>query len=82
MEMLRSALSAAHLEFPSPTVYSNIIDFKTGDIAIYYFHDYEEVVKLNLYHELKKGEARYLVESLFQVNPFVSDQYKKYMKRN
>ena len=82
VDMLRSALSAAHLELPTPTVYSNICDLNTGDIFIYYFHNYEEVVKLNLHEELKKGEARYLVESLFPVKPFVADVYKKYMKRD
>ena len=82
VDMLRSALSAAHLELQTPTVYSNICDLNTGDIRIYYFHNYEEVTKLNLFEELKKGEARYLVESLFPVRPFVSDMYKKYMKRS
>ena len=82
VDMLRSALSAAHLELQTPTVYSNICDLNTGDIRIYYFHNYEEVTTLNLFEELKKGEARYLVESLFPVRPFVSDMYKKYMKRS
>jgi len=82
VDMLRSALSAAHLEFTTPTVYSNICDLNTGDISIYYFHNYEEVVKLNLHEELKKGEARYVVESLFKVKPFVADVYKKYAKKD
>jgi hypothetical protein len=78
VDMLRSALSAAHLEFQTPTVYSTICDLGRGDILVYYFHNYEEAVKLNLFEELKKGDARYAVESLFEVQPFVADVYKKY----
>jgi hypothetical protein len=81
VDMLRSALSASHLELQTPTVYSNICDLNTGDIRIYYFHNYEEVVKLNLFEELKKGESRHVVESLFRVKPSVADTYKKYMRR-
>jgi hypothetical protein len=80
VDKLRAALSAAHLEFQTPTVYSNICDLTTGDILIFYFHNYEEVVGLNLSEELKKGEARYEVESLFEVQPFVADVYKRYTK--
>lgn len=80
VDMLRAALSAAHLEFQTPTVYSNICHLDTGDILIYYFHNYEEVVKLNLFEELRKGEARYAVESLFEVKPYVADVYTRYFK--
>jgi len=31
----------------------------------------------NIFQEQKKGEARYLVESLFAVHPYVADVYKK-----
>lgn len=81
VDLIRSVLSATHLEFQTPTVYSNVCDLGTGDILIYYFHNYEEVVKINLFQELKKGEARYAVESLFRVKPYVADVYKKYIKK-
>ena len=81
VDLIRSVLSATHLEFQTPTVYSNICDLGTGDILIYYFHNYEEVVKINLFQELKKGEARYAAESLFRVKPYVADVYKKYVKK-
>jgi len=67
VDMVRSILSATHMEFQTPTVYSNICDLGSGDIYIYYFHNFEEVVKMNIFEELKKGETRYLVESLFKV---------------
>jgi hypothetical protein len=81
VDMIRSVLSATHMEFQTPTVYSNVCDLGSGDIFIYYFHNYEEVVRMNIFEELKKGEARYVVESLFQVKPYVADVYKKYVKR-
>lgn len=52
----------------------------SGDIFIYYFHNYEEVIKMNIFEELKKGEARYVVDSLFKVKPYVAEVYEKYMK--
>lgn len=82
VEKLRAALSAAHLEFQTRTVYSNICHLGTGDILIYYFHNYEEVVELNLFDELEKGQARREVESLFEVKPFVANVYKKYVSCN
>lgn len=81
LDLIRSVLSATHNEFPTPTVYSNVCDLGSGDIFIYYFHNFEEVVKINLLEEVKKGEARYAVESLFKVKPYIADVYKKYMKK-
>jgi len=81
LDLIRSILSATHMEFQTPTVYSNICDLRSGDIHIYYFHNYEEVAKINLFEELKKGEARYAVESLFKVKPYVADVYKSFVKK-
>lgn len=81
VDLVRSILSATHMEFQTPTVYSNVCDLRSGDISIYYFHNYEEVVKMNIFDELKKGEARYAVESLFKVKPYVADVYKSFVKK-
>jgi hypothetical protein len=81
LSLIRSILSATHMEFQTPTVYSNVCDLGLGDIFIYYFHNYEEVVKMNIFEEMKKGEARYVVESLFKVKPYVADVYKTFMKK-
>ena len=80
VDKIRAALSAAHLEFQTPTVFSTICDLTTGDIVIYYFHNYEEPVALNLSDELAKGESRHEVDSLFEVRPYVADVYRQYMK--
>jgi len=81
VDLMRSVLSATHMEFQTPTVYSNIIDLGSGDILIYYFHNYEEVARLNLFRELKKGEARSEVESLFKVKPYVANVYQSFAKK-
>ncbi len=81
VDLIRSILSATHMEFQTPTVYSNVCDLRSGDIFIYYFHNYEEVVKMNIFEELKKGKARYVVESLFKVKPYVTDVYKALTKK-
>ena len=80
IDKLRAALSAAHLEFQTPTVFSTICDIGTGDILIYYFHNYEEVVELNLNEELEKGGSRFEVDSLFSVRPYVADVYRQHMR--
>ena len=48
VDVIRSILSATNMEIQSPTVYSNVCDLGSGDIFIYYFHNYEEVVKINI----------------------------------
>jgi len=81
VNVVRSILSATHMEFQTPTVYSNVCDLDSGDIFIHDVHNYEEVLKLNFFEELKKGEARYVVETLFKVKPYVADVYKTPMKK-
>jgi len=36
----RGILSATHLEFRAPTVYSNICNLTTGDVHVYCFHNF------------------------------------------
>lgn len=78
VDFIRGILSATHLEFTTPTVYSNICDLNTGDIYIYYFHNFEEAVKINLYKKLKEGKSEYLLSDLFKVKPYVAKVYEDY----
>jgi len=66
VENFRSILNAVHVEGRSATVYSNIFDLQTGVMYIYYFHNFSEVVKLDLNEELKKGAHSYRIRSLFK----------------
>ena len=46
-------------------MYSNIYDLKKGTIYVYNLHDFKEVVVLHLAEELKKGQRRIELPSLF-----------------
>lgn len=64
-KLFRSICDATHAEGPGTTVLSTIHDLKTGDIYIYDFHNFDEVVKINLHDELKKGQQYYKIPEFF-----------------
>ena len=80
VDLFRRILSAVHYEEYSgsmtTTIYSYICDLKKGDIYIYDFHNFEDVVKINLREELKKGERFHSIVSLFSYETFASKRYK------
>jgi len=80
VDLFRRILNAVHWEDYSgsmtATIYSNICDLKKGEIYIYYFHDFEDVVKINLQEELKKGERFHSISSLFPYETFAAKRYK------
>jgi len=80
IDKIRAALSAAHLEFQTPTVLSVICDLGKGNIWLYFFHNYEEVVNRNLFQELSNGGSRHEAAKLFKINPYVADVYRQYVK--
>ena len=65
VEVMRRALAATHIERDSPTQYSNIYDLTNGVIYLYHFHNYENVVVLNLAEELNKGKRTIEIANLF-----------------
>lgn len=66
IESVKEVLDAIHFEgAETNTVYSNIFDVTNGDIYLYYFHQFSEVVKLNLEEELAKGRHHYRIPDLF-----------------
>ncbi|UCC32600.1 MAG: tetratricopeptide repeat protein [Phycisphaerales bacterium] len=69
VDLFRRVLAATHQEHEvgasNPTVYSNIYDLKKGDIHIYHYHNFTNVVVLNLAEELRKGRHQYDLPSLF-----------------
>ena len=80
VDLFRRILNATHQEeysgYMTATLYSNICDLKKGEIYIYNFHNFEDVVKINLQEELKKGERFHSIVSLFPYETFASKQYK------
>jgi hypothetical protein len=58
----QSVLSAVH---QVSTLYSNIYDLTNRDVYIYYFHQFQEVVKLSLSEELTEGDRTIPLIDLF-----------------
>ncbi len=66
IESIADVLDAAHFEGPLiNTLYSNIFDIENGIIYLYYFHQFGEVVVLDLEEELAKGWHSYRICDLF-----------------
>jgi len=63
--LFRTILDETHQHGVDPTVFSNIYDLKNREIYIYNFHNFSEVVKLNVDEELQKGENYYNLPELF-----------------
>jgi len=65
IDLFKNILDAVHIEQFSPTQYSNIYDLKNGLIYLYYYHDFNNVIVLNLSEELEMGYHSYSIPSLF-----------------
>lgn len=81
VELFRSILARAHQEpvrkGGSATMYSNVYDLRHGVIYLYHFHNYADVVEINLAQELQKGEHSVRISSLFSPSLFAYDQFAK-----
>jgi hypothetical protein len=80
VESLRGILSGVHLEFQNPTILSTICDLVTGDIHVYYFHDFERAMTFNLADELAKGRHGFLLGDVFPVKPYVASVYEQFAR--
>lgn len=76
VDFFRRILAAVHQEGRGKTLYSNIYDLKRGIIYVYHFHNYENVVEIDLKEELKKGKQTLNLPSLFP-KTFAADAYMK-----
>jgi penicillin V acylase-like amidase (Ntn superfamily) len=66
LEDMRSILDTIHFEgFETNTVYSQVFDLKHRISYLYYWHQYGEVVSLNLTQELTKGAQQIPLLELF-----------------
>jgi len=60
-----TVLASTHQEGNYPTQYSNIYDLKKGIIYLFYYHNYEEFLVINLKDELEKGYNTYAIPQIF-----------------
>jgi len=67
--LFRRILDATHSEETYPTVYSNIYDLKRRVMYLYHFHNFRNVVKIDLGKELKKGTHAVALPTLFPKTP-------------
>jgi hypothetical protein len=59
-------LDAVHVEGANNnTVYSNVFDLKNGEIYLVYWHQFDEVIKLNVKEEITKGSNPRLLRDVF-----------------
>jgi len=66
LNYVKAVLDAAHVEGAySNTLYSTVYDLKNGNIFIYYFHQFDEVVELKVADEISKNKGPVLLSSLF-----------------
>ena len=65
VSLFRKLLSNSHQEGPYPTQYSYVFDLKNGVINLYSFHNFENVVTLNVQEELSKKYKMINLKDLF-----------------
>ncbi len=74
--LFRRICSAVHQEGNNSTLYSTIYDLKHQVIYLYHFHNFENVVVLDLKKELAKGERILEMPDLFPPT-FVFEQFQR-----
>lgn len=84
VDYCRSILDAVHVEGASSnTLYSNVIDLKNGVIYLYHWHQWDEVVTLDIAEQLAKGSRRGRISDLFssETTKKASEEYQRYNKK-
>ena len=79
--VLRRILMAVHQEADSPTLYSNIYDLQRRVVYLYHFHNFENVVVLDLAEELKKGKRELDLPALFPPTVAAEDFARKKLRQ-
>lgn len=65
LNLFRSICDAVHQEGKYPTSLSTVYNVTNGNLYVYYFHNYEEVLIFNLYEELARGENYYKIPDYY-----------------
>lgn len=75
---MSNLLELAYQEKENPTLYSNLYDLKKGLVQLYYYHNYEEKIVLDLQEELKKGKHTVKLEDIFETQ--ISEKEKEQLQ--
>nr|BAJ06917.1 putative uncharacterized protein [uncultured bacterium] len=76
IDLSKRVLAATHQEGEYPTIYSNIYDLKKGIVYLYHFHNFQDEVVIHLEEELKKGNRKIDLPSLFEKN-YAFEKFKE-----
>ena len=74
VDLCKRVLAATHNEGSNPTLYSNVYDVKRRVVYLYHFHNFLNVVKIDLAKELKKGNRRLDLPDLFP-RSFIAEKF-------
>ncbi len=74
IDRMRRILAAVHQEGHVSTVYSYICDLRNGKLYIYHFHNFENVVVLDVKQELAKGRHSQSLPELFPTT-FAAEEF-------
>lgn len=69
---IASTLDEIHQEGLFPTVTSNIYNLTTGELILYYFHNYEEYITMNFYEQIAFGDQYLTLPDLYNQIEIVS----------
>jgi len=85
LEEARQILDAVHADGKAHTLYSNIYDLDSRIVHVYSFHDFDDVIEVDLAEELAKGDHVVDLPSRFPRNPareaFVAEQQRAMEQR-
>lgn len=80
VDLVRKTLASVHNEGKHPTQYSNIYDLVNLQVYLYHFHNFEEVVVIDLREELTKGKHEARIRDLFD-ETFAARSYRRQWER-
>ncbi|MEN8172893.1 MAG: carcinine hydrolase/isopenicillin-N N-acyltransferase family protein [Chloroflexota bacterium] len=84
VDHFKAILDAVHVEgVKENTLYSNIFDLRHGVIYLYYWHQYDEVVRLNVKELIKIGSEHIRISELFPQEMVIQaeEEYQRHVDR-
>ncbi len=84
VEYFASILDSVHVESATGnTLYSNVFDLKHGLVHLYYWHQFDEVVTLDVAEELAQGSRTTRLRDLFSEETVkrADDEFRRYQER-